>query len=172
MSLLEKLSSYELPNMIIPGSLLSALLCWVLRIDVTLLNSVIGLFVFVCTAYVLGLIASRIGSLIIEPIAKSCGFIQWAKYSDYCKAEAKDQKIATLTLYANLYRTLASTGILMIICLAYEATRPTTMPIDLLAWICLILLILFSVSYRKQTRYIVKRVYNVLNKKSRGELRK
>ena len=62
-SLLEKLSSYNLLNNLLPGAIFCYLLKTIVNIDISN-NIVEDLFVY----YFIGMIISRIGSIIIEPI--------------------------------------------------------------------------------------------------------
>ena len=68
--LAEKLDSYDILNNLLPGIVLDFLLEKILGINLVNGNMVENLFVF----YFIGMIVSRIGSLVLEPICKR---IKW-----------------------------------------------------------------------------------------------
>lgn len=160
MNLLEKISSYELPNMIIPGALMCGLLCWVLHIELEVISSVIGIIIFLASSYIFGLLASRAGSVIIEPIVKKCfrKQIKRASYEDFCYAESQDAKITILAQYRDLYRTMVVVGIYALVILAFEATQSSSSIIDALAWMSICCIAVFFLAYKKQSTYVTKRV--------------
>lgn len=171
MNLLEKISSYELPNMIIPGTLMCGLLCWVLNIEPTLIGSVSGIIIFLAASYVFGLFASRAGSVILEPIAKWFlgKKIKKAHYEDFCYAESQDTKVTILAQYRDLYRTMVVVGIYSLIILSLKATRSASSIIDALAWLSIGDIIVFFLAYKKQSTYVTKRVKFIKKTKKRKQ---
>jgi Mn2+/Fe2+ NRAMP family transporter len=119
-------------------------------------NVIVGAFFY----YFIGLIISRIGSLIIEPILKKTSFVIFADYSNFVKASKVDSKIEVLSEVNNMYRTICSLMLLEIIFVAYEKVASFLSlsqrfgPISLL----FALFFLFLFSYKKQTSYITKRI--------------
>lgn len=154
--LLEKISKYHLINYIIPGVLTIYLSKQINQIELLTSN----VFFDIVMAYALGLICSRIGSLIVEPLLKLIHFVHFADYKDYMSAEKNDPKLTDLNTDNNLYRTVI--GVVLFIIIQYcfnllkskcEFVNDNSSLIVLIA-----LLILFLWSYKKQTSYIVKRV--------------
>lgn len=172
MELLNRISSYEFPNMIIPGVLMSSLLCWILGFDFALIGSIPGIIIFISISYVLGLFASKFGSVIIEPIAESCGVIQRASYDDFCSTEIQDKKIATLAQYRDLYRTLMVVGVYSLALSVYKVIRdPSNIAIFLIG-LSSLFIVVFFLAYGKQSRYITKRIKFVKDHGSELEVKK
>ncbi len=154
--LLDKISSYNLFNYLFPGILFAVLSKEITTYSFLQENLIIGVFVY----YFIGLVVSRIGSLIIEPIVRKLSFLKFADYKDFISASQKDSKIELLSEINNMYRTLTSLFILLILLKVYELIE-SKLPIlkDWKSYILLaLLLFMFLFSYRKQTNYIIKRI--------------
>ncbi|MBI5745449.1 MAG: hypothetical protein HZA13_00405 [Nitrospirae bacterium] len=154
--LLDKISSYNLFNYLLPGILFAVLSREITTYSFLQENLIIG--VFVC--YFIGLVVSRIGSLIIEPILRKLAFLNFADYKDFIAASQKDSKIELLSEFNNMYRPLTSLFILLVLLKVYELIE-SKLPIltDWNSYILLaLLLFIFLFSYRKQTTYIIKRI--------------
>lgn len=154
--LLEKISRYHLINYIIPGVLTIYLSKQINQIELLTSN----MFFDIVMAYALGLICSRIGSLIVEPLLKLIHFVHFADYKDYMSAEKNDPKLTDLNTDNNLYRTIAGSALFIAVQMGfvilktrYDFVREYSSIIILIAF-----LLLFLFSYKKQTSYIVKRV--------------
>jgi hypothetical protein len=107
-----------------------------------------------------GLVISRVGSLVVEPILKRTSFLNLAEHKDFAAASKKDSKIETLLEVNNMYRTLGTMFILLPLLKIYgwiEVQLPVLKTWDSYLLIML-LLILFLFSYRKQSEYIAKRI--------------
>lgn len=154
--LLDKISSYNLFNYLFPGILFAVLSKEITTYSFLQENLIIGVFVY----YFIGLVVSRIGSLIIEPILRKLAFLKFSDYQDFISASQKDSKIELLSEINNMYRTLSSLFILLILLKAYEMIE-SKLPI-LKGWnsyiLLALLLFMFLFSYRKQTNYITKRI--------------
>jgi hypothetical protein len=154
--LLEKLSSYNLLNNLIPGSVFCFLLHSICSIDILSDSVVENLFIY----YFVGMILSRVGSIVVEPIAKKVKLVSYANYNDYIVASKVDPKIDTLLETKNLYRTVAACGLLIICVKIYTIAEQYLQALSYAApyIIAGLLLVIFLLSYRKQTNYIRKRV--------------
>lgn len=154
--LLEKLSSYNIFNYLLPGILFSVLLTKTTSYRVLQNDIVTGVFVY----YFLGLVVSRVGSLIIEPLLKKLGFIQFVDYSDFISASKKDEKIEVLSESNNMYRTFCSLLTMVSAIAGYDYIAKKYQILSTISpyLVIFLLLILFLFSYRKQTQYIEKRV--------------
>lgn len=154
--LLDKLSSYNLFNYLLPGIIFVVLASEVTHYSFIQQDIVIGAFLY----YFIGLVISRFGSLVIEPLLKYLSFLQFADYKDFIAASKKDEKIELLSEVNNTYRTLSSLFILLLLLKLHEKVEGI-FPI-LKGWDAVILmvlmLIIFLLSYRKQTSYITKRI--------------
>src|SRR5690349_9990449 len=103
--LIDKLSSYNLFNYLLPGILFAAgtemvgLPLW-RRGDI-----LSDLFLY----YVAGLVISRLGSLLVGPALQKIGLVKpHESYPDFVKACGKDSKIETLSEQNNMYRSLCT----------------------------------------------------------------
>ena len=115
--LLEKLSSYNIFNYLFPGILVAVLSTAVSSFDLLADDIVVGVFLY----YFYGLVVSRIGSLVLEPIMKRIRVVRFAPYADFVAASRIDEKIDMLSEQNNVYRTLASA----FLCLTLLGPRKT-----------------------------------------------
>ncbi len=154
--LLEKLSSYNIFNYLFPGVVFVIILSEITQYNLVQENFITGAFLY----YFIGLVISRIGSLLIEPALKKISFLKFAEYKRFVKASKIDSKIELLSESNNMYRTICSVLFLELLFLAYEKiSLKFNIPINFGSTAGLILLlILFLFSYRKQTEYIRKRI--------------
>ena len=154
--LLDKLSSYNIFNYLLPGILFSVLVSKMTELELIQKDLVVGVFVY----YFIGLIVSRFGSLIIEPLLKKLKFLKFADYKDFVQASSKDEKIEILSEANNMYRTFIATFILLgMVKLYYLITNKWTFINENSDWILILLIAgMFLFSYRKQTNYITKRI--------------
>ncbi len=154
--LLDKLTSYNLFNYLLPGVLFVTLSGKLSANSLTLGDAMVGAFV----CYFIGLIISRFGSLIIGPTLKKISFVKFTGYSAYVSASKQDPTLETLSEVNNMYRTLSSMLVLLALFKFYEWIE-LQLP-GLKAWnnyiLIALLLILFLYSYRKQTQFITNRI--------------
>lgn len=149
--LLNKIEEYNIFNYLLPGVIFTCLLKWYIGIEICYDNAIVMIFIY----YFIGLIISRIGSIIIEPFLLWNGFIKYAAYNDYLKATKKDKKIEQLLIVNNMYRTFCSMFIILLL-LKFVIVKFK------INYHMLILLgiVLYLYSYKKQTQFIFKRVEN------------
>jgi len=154
--LLNKLSSYNLFNYLLPGVLYVVFISKLTDINLIQKDLLIGGFLY----YFIGLIISRIGSILLEPLLKSISFVKFSKYKDFVKASQNDSKIEILSETNNMYRTLISLFISIGLTVLYYFLA-TQYPI-LEEWsihiLILLIFIMFLFSYQKQTKYITNRI--------------
>lgn len=152
----DKISSYNLLNNVLPG----AILCYLINIywDTNILGSNIIESIFIY--YFIGVIISRIGSVIVEPFCKKCKWVEFADYNKYIVASRNDSKLEILSETNNMFRTMLAMCLLLLVgklylyvCLKIQFVKIVEKEILLFA-----LSILFACSYRKQTKYIKSRV--------------
>lgn len=161
--LFDKISSYNIFNYLFPGVLFAVIVDALTDYHLIQENIIIGLFVY----YLIGLVISRIGSLIIEPALKKVRFIKFADYGDYVKASEDDPKLDVLSETNNMYRTLcALLSVLLIIALFDQWNYLQTWNTENYLYIIFALLFMFLFSYRKQTAYIYKRINKSINEKT------
>ena len=154
--ILQKLSTYNIFTYLVPGIVFVALLRQYTSFDLIVDELFIGAFLY----YFIGLVISRIGSLIIEPILRKSGIVKFSEYSKFISASKKDEKIELFSEINNMYRTFISMLLILIIAVTYEnigffmTLNETLKSIIGLSFLAL----LFLLSYKKQTEYINKRI--------------
>lgn len=152
--LLDKITSFNIFTYFLPGLIFSFLVerytSWVL------LSGEVYKDVFII--YFIGLVISRIGSVIIEPILVSLKFVKMGKYEDYvaaCKLNTKVEVIHEVTI---TYRSLLAAIIMF--CLLYLVSiletklpvlEPYTAPAALVAAVVILMF-----SFRKQSKYLTR----------------
>lgn len=154
--LIDKISSYNIFNYLFPGVLFVIILKETTSYSFLQENLIIGVFVY----YFIGLLISRIGSLIIEPVLNKSSFLKFVDYSEFMIASKKDDKIELLSELNNMYRTLVSTFFLLLVLNLYnyvESRIPALKDADSYILLAL-LMVIFLFAYRKQTNYILKRI--------------
>jgi len=165
--LLSKLSSYNLFNYLLPGIIFVVLAKELCGFSFVQQDIVLGVFLY----YFIGLIISRVGSLIIEPLLIRTSFLRFVHYSDFVAASKKDEKIELLSEVNNSYRTFCSLFLLLGILKLYGIVENNFTALK--GWTTVILLFLFLVmflfSYKKQTRYITKRVVQTTKSSTNDE---
>lgn len=155
--IIDKISSYNLFNYLFPGVIFVVILKEISKFDLIQENNFIGAFVY----YFIGLVISRFGSLVIgEILQKMKFFIKFAEYSKFVPASEKDEKINLFSEVNNMYRTIISLLVILLLVLGYEKLNDFLEFSDTNNLIILIvlLIILFVFSYKKQTSFILKRV--------------
>src|SRR6266478_1367926 len=154
--ILDKLSSYNIFNYLLPGIVFVVLAGKLTHYSLVQSDIFLGAFLY----YFIGLVISRIGSLVIEPSLKKLSFVKFADYRDFVVAAKIDPKLEILSESNNTYRTLSAMFLLLIALKIYEKgssyfPRIETWNAELAV---VLLFVMFLFAYRKQTRYITKRV--------------
>jgi C4-dicarboxylate transporter len=161
----EKLSSYNIFNYLFPGVLFVVIAKHTTIYDFVQSDIILGFFSY----YFIGLVISRVGSLFIEWFLKKIKFVKYCDHKDYATAEKQDEKVKLLQEINNMYRTLISMGLLLLLLKLYEFLSVKFQFCDTVTQIALLVfvLILFLLSFRKQTKYVVKQVsYKLKDKKN------
>jgi H+/gluconate symporter-like permease len=156
--IIDKISSYNLFNYLFPGVIFVIILREVTKYDLIQENNFIGAFLY----YFIGLVISRIGSLIIGKIlqSKRLKFVKFTKYSEFIFASDKDKKIELFSEINNMYRTLIAVFCCLLVAMLYQKiSEYFQIPINISYLILILfLIVIFIFSYQKQTEFIVKRV--------------
>lgn len=170
-SMLEKISSYNIFNNFFPG----IIFCYMVKIFTNYELDMGNLWENLVVYYFWGLIIGRIGSLIIENLLLKIriknkknktreNYIERAPYNEYIKASEKYSFIKILNETNNMYRAMISVFACVLIIKIYEILSIYLVDlfgqIEILLEIILLItgMILFIMSYKKQTDYIRKRV--------------
>jgi sterol desaturase/sphingolipid hydroxylase (fatty acid hydroxylase superfamily) len=153
---LDKITSYNLFNYLLPGAVFAYFAESRLEIKLVPDDLVTAAFVY----YFLGVVISRFGSLVLEPLLKKLRVVRAEPYKAFLSAAENDSKIEVLLEAANMYRTFLSAMMILLLLAAY-AKIETAYPF-LLQWrgpisgFALVLVFLFA--YKKQMDYIVDRI--------------
>lgn len=159
--LLEKISSYNIFNYLLPGILYAVLLSEFSEANIIQEDIIVGAFLY----YFIGLVISRIGSLIVEPFLKKVKFLKFAEYSEFITACEKDPKIDLLSESNNMYRTLVALFVSLLFSMLYVflITKYEWSINSSFYVLTVLLLAMFIFAYRKQTNYITKRIKHQTN---------
>lgn len=154
--LLDKISSYNLLNNLMPGSIFCFLLEYICSIDILRESVIENLFIY----YFVGVAISRVGSIIIEPIAEKAGIISHVDYNDYIIASKTDKMVETLLETNNQYRTITAGGLSIIVIKLYIIAKQSIKGLSYTTpyFIVFFGLIISLLSLRKQNNYLKKRV--------------
>jgi hypothetical protein len=154
--IIDKITTYNLFNYLLPGVLFVVLAKSFLSTDLIQVNIVLDVFLY----YFVGLVISRFGSTVVEPILNKVRFLKLAKYEDFVDTSKTDPKIELLSEANNMYRTFIAMFTLLLLSKLYfyvETFYPSIQYWNLHILIFL-LLVMFLYSYRKQTSYIFNRI--------------
>lgn len=152
--IVQKISSYNLFNYLLPGVIFCLLMERITKFTIAQNDLLINAFLF----YFAGLCISRVGSIIVEPLLKKIGFVKFSDYRDFVKVSKANTKLEILSEANNTYRTLVATFVSLGVVKIYEKIA---IHFELSSEISLMLLVsalflLFLYSYKKQTLYVSK----------------
>ena len=159
--LIDKISSYNLFNYLLPGILFVVFSELLTSYSLIQSDIIIGVFLY----YFIGLVISRIGSLVIEPLFRKISLLEFAPYEEFVIASKTDQKLEVLSEANNMYRTFCSLFIMLAALKSYEILEQWHSFIEVLSPYIIVgtLFLIFMFSYRKQTSYITRRIKSNIN---------
>ena len=155
---LEKIGIYNILNNLIPGTIV-VWMCDGFDIFSIAQQTVIEK-IFIC--YFCGILVSRVGSIIVEPIIKlffrKKGF--HAPHAEYIKACEYDKKIEELNAVSNMYRTFIGVVVCVLFAKVYVISMDKIFFLQRFNFFIILgfLFILFLLSYVKQVKYIKSRI--------------
>lgn len=154
--LLDKISSYNLFNYLLPGILFVCISKYFTDYNFIQDNNLIGAFLY----YFIGMVISRFGSMFVEPILKRISFLKFADYKSFIVASKKDDKIELFSEVNNTYRTITALFIILLLVKIYNHIQVLwNIPLNITYLIVVVvILVIFLFSYRQQTNYITKRI--------------
>ncbi len=159
--LISKLSSYNIFNYLFPWVVFLATINHFTSYSINIEDVFTTAFV----AYFIWLVISRIGSVVIEPFFKWIKIIKFADYKDFIEASKNDSKIEIFSEQNNMFRTIISMLILLLVVKAYSTLSLYLNIWEMDFYIFLgSLLLIFIFAYRKQTDYITKRINKALER--------
>ena len=155
-TLFGKISNYDILNNLIPG----AILCVVFKYLVGYDFMSVGTLELIVVFYFAGMINSRMGSLILEPLLEKVKWVTLRDHHSFVEAEQKDKKINSLVEVNNMYRSMISVAFTALLVKLYYVGVELHWDFgNVSEWVLLgAILVLFAFAYKKQTRYIVNRI--------------
>jgi hypothetical protein len=154
---LNKLSSYNLLNNLLPGTLFVILLNHFTKYKISQENLLLNIFLY----YFIGLTISRISSITIEPFLKKIKFVTFCDYQTFVDATKNDIKLDVLVETNNKFRVLLAMILLIIISKGFYSLNNNFLKIseNTQQYLLLIFIaIIYLFAYRKQTNYVTKRI--------------
>lgn len=153
-ALIERISSYQIFNFLYPGLLITSVLGYkgVFSLD----DMHIGFFLLF--SYFAGMVASRVGSIIIEELLLWLEWINKPEYKRLNDAKQKENSPVTLQLeLCNMFRTLCASALLLLIVAFVQNFVPigynTSCTFDLAVFL---IFVIFLISFIKQYGYLNK----------------
>lgn len=154
---LNKLSSYNLFNNLLPGILFIVLLNHFTEYKIPQENLLINVFLY----YFIGMTISRISSITIEPFLQKVKFVTFRNYQLFVNASKKDDKLEILVETNNKFRVLLTTVILVIFSKLFYSVNLNCInfSVNTQQYLLLIFIsLIYLFAYRKQTNYVIKRI--------------
>ncbi len=153
---LEKISNYHLFNYLFPGVIFIITSDYILKTNIYNDNLLYLFFI----SYFIGIIISRLGSVVTANILYKFTREKGESYKDYIVSCQKDDKIEVLMQDKNMYRNLCTMLILLLV-LKLSSMLKVYFEINN-DWKSIIglglLIILFAISFLKQNKYISSRI--------------
>lgn len=160
-NLIEKISHYNLFNYLFPGVIYVIVANHFTRLKLPTEN----LLEFLFLSYLIGLVVSRIGSILVKPylIEKLPCYPKEVQYNDFIEAVKQDPKIDILSSERNIYRTLIALGIMILATIILDSIAIWLNLSEIKVFVPLVvgLVMLFIFAYIKQTKFIIKRVNKI-----------
>ncbi len=159
--LLKRISSYDLLNNLIPGGFLVFVLEKIFAPGLADQH----LLVLAIVTYFLGSVASRVGSLVVEPCLKKLKLLDSKPYAAFIEASKSDSKIEILLQTNNTYRSICGAALLALGAVGIKvlsAHYRIEMNHLLLAG-SIGLALLYAFSFRKQTSYLCRRIQHAVD---------
>ncbi len=149
------LNAYHVLNFIVPGTLFAIILTNFSNINLLQEASLAGILLY----YFIGMVLSRLGSLIFEPLLLNTKIITKYEFADYIKASCVDQNIATLLGVNNMYRSLFTMSLLLLFVFIFEPYDITNLRADKAVVVLLgVLTLIFVFAWQKQHGLISRRI--------------
>ena len=160
-NLIEKISHYNLFNYLFPGVIYVIVSNHFTRLKLPTEN----LLEFLFLSYLIGLVVSRIGSILVKPYLREklpC-YPKEVQYNDFIETVKQDPKIDILSSERNIYRTLIALGIMILATIILDSIAIWLNLSEIKVFVPLVvgLVMLFIFAYIKQTKFIIKRVNKI-----------
>jgi hypothetical protein len=150
----DKLDAYNLVANLVPG----AALTYALHFSGLPAPPPDKLGAFLLVAFVAGVTANRLGSLLLDPLLRRLKFLKPKDYHSFLMREKADRKLDALVANSGLYRTFFMAGLIY---LAALIAAPVVVHIDsktLLVTFAIAGMAVFLFAFRKEDSYIHSRI--------------
>lgn len=147
-------SAYDFITTFVPGAVFAAIVSVGSRSEITSDDIVLGAALY----FFYGVVASRIGSLIVQPILEITRFLKAGDYDKFIIAEKADSKIQALLEARNFYRSLLTALLLTIPLIIVDPVRSGKVHTGTLLVLITLSSVVMLFSLRKQSSYIESRV--------------
>ena len=152
----EKLDGYDLVANLVPG----AALTYALHFSEFPTPAPTDWAAFLLVAFVAGVTANRLGSLLIDRPLRKLKFLKPKDYDSFISSERTDKKLEVLVANHGLYRTFFTAGLIYLILLGLSRLFPAVASSDQLVFILFVLggMAVFLFAFRKEDQYIHSRI--------------
>lgn len=149
---IDKLSQYNFLTNILPGTVLCIILKYLVGYDLIPDDYYQAGIVF----YFVGMVNSRVGSIVIEPILKAISWVKFAPYSEFLRAEKEDAKLTILSQENNVFRSYISLMFISILGYIYKnCSLNLRLSLNNESLVLIVILfVLFLFAYKKQTSFV------------------
>lgn len=157
----DKLDAYNIVANLVPG----AALVYALHYSGFPSPNPEKLGAFLLVAFVAGVTANRIGSLVLDPLLrwKKIGFLFEKDYPAFVGLEREDEKLDTLVANSGLYRTFFTAGLIYLMLLGTDLwlTKIDASNREIFIGFVVIGMMVFLFALRKEDGYIKSRIDKV-----------
>ena len=149
------MANYHVLNYFIPGAIYAYLSTTWTGYDLLQTDVLAGAALY----YFIGVLISRFGSLVIQPIIEHTKLFAYEKSPHWTVATMKNPKINELSESANMFRTMLSMSMVLVIAILMDR-----LGISVDNWVldplllASVLIITFAFALRKQNAYVSKRI--------------
>ena len=152
----EKLDGYDLVANLVPG----AALTYALHFSKFPTPAPTEWAAFLLVAFVAGVTANRLRSLLIDRPLRKLKFLKPKDYDSFISSERTDKKLEVLVANHGLYRTFFTAGLIYLILLGLSRLFPAVASSDQLVFILFVLggMAVFLFAFRKEDQYIHSRI--------------
>lgn len=150
----DKLDAYNLVANLVPG----AALVYALHFSKFPTPSPDDIGAFLLVAFVAGVTANRLGSLILDPFLRRTKFLKPKDYRSFLIREKDDPKLDSLVANSGLYRTFFTAGAIYMLALTLSAITVYMTKQDFFTAFVVGGMIVFLFALKKEDGYIHSRI--------------
>lgn len=159
-----QISSYNLFNYLLSGIIFVILANKIVPDFLPQNQSIINFFVY----YFIGFSIHSFGSLVVKPLFKKMSLVEITDYKKYLEAIKLNPRIEILSEISSIYRTFCALFSLLFLLEFYEIIKKCFLQLNISFEINLLmisLLVIFSISYIKESKRITKAINSITTAK-------